>query len=216
MNFPSVSSCCYVRLLTFLGTRRKAKDGRRGSTSVWQHDSGGGESIVFKETAAFFADIPISYVGGRSRTKWRKNWLGTAGRCRGNKGTKDHPIHDKIWARKSARNAGASNKVAFSFDSKRQKKCLLVIFSMNAPIMVELEGETDPLEIAMKELRERKIPIIIRRYLPDGSAEDWSLDELVIEWKWIFSLPLFLLRPLLRFCNDEILQVKWSWSSLFK
>jgi len=52
---------------------------------------------------------------------------------------------------------------------------------MNAPIMVELEGETDPLEIAMKELRERKIPIIIRRYLPDGSAEDWSLDELVIE-----------------------------------
>ncbi|KAL6067222.1 DNA-directed RNA polymerases II, IV and V subunit 6A [Balamuthia mandrillaris] len=53
--------------------------------------------------------------------------------------------------------------------------------SMNAPIMVELEGETDPLEIAQKELRERKIPIIIRRYLPDGSYEDWSLNELVIE-----------------------------------
>ncbi|KAL9252375.1 DNA-directed RNA polymerases II, IV and V subunit 6A-like protein [Drosera capensis] len=40
--------------------------------------------------------------------------------------------------------------------------------SMNAPVMVELEGETDPLEIAMKELRERKIPFNIRRYLPDG------------------------------------------------
>ncbi|XP_019231837.1 PREDICTED: DNA-directed RNA polymerases II and V subunit 6B-like isoform X2 [Nicotiana attenuata] len=40
--------------------------------------------------------------------------------------------------------------------------------SMNAPVMVELEGETDPLEIAMKELRERKIPFTIRRYLPDG------------------------------------------------
>lgn len=52
---------------------------------------------------------------------------------------------------------------------------------MNAPIMVELEGETDPLEIAQKELRERKIPIIIRRYLPDGSFEDWSIDELVVE-----------------------------------
>ena len=36
---------------------------------------------------------------------------------------------------------------------------------MNAPIMVELEGETDPLQIAMKELRERKIPLIIRRYV---------------------------------------------------
>jgi len=52
---------------------------------------------------------------------------------------------------------------------------------MNAPIMVELEGETDPLEIAQKELRERKIPIIIRRYLPDGSFEDWNIDELVVD-----------------------------------
>lgn len=52
---------------------------------------------------------------------------------------------------------------------------------MNAPIMVELENETDPLEIAMKELRERKIPLIIRRYLPDGSYEDWSINELVID-----------------------------------
>ena len=90
--------------------------------------------------------------------------------------------------------------------------------------MVELEGETDPLKIAMKELklglpiphpfppslpppphanttsgpcqqmqsqsnyasnfrscRAKKIPIIIRRYLPDGSYEDWSVEELIIE-----------------------------------
>lgn len=48
-------------------------------------------------------------------------------------------------------------------------------------VTVEIGGETDPLKIAMKELRERKIPMIIRRYLPDGSFEDWSLDELIIE-----------------------------------
>jgi DNA-directed RNA polymerases I, II, and III subunit RPABC2 len=53
--------------------------------------------------------------------------------------------------------------------------------SMNAPVMVDIAGETDPLKIAMKELRERKIPMIIRRYLPDNSYEDWSLDELIIE-----------------------------------
>ncbi|XP_033102363.1 DNA-directed RNA polymerases I, II, and III subunit RPABC2-like [Anneissia japonica] len=53
--------------------------------------------------------------------------------------------------------------------------------AMNAPVMVELEGETDPLEIAMKELKARKIPIIIRRYLPDGSFEDWGIDELIID-----------------------------------
>ncbi len=53
--------------------------------------------------------------------------------------------------------------------------------SMNAPVMVDVEQETDALKIAAKELRERKIPMIIRRYLPDGSYEDWSLDELIIE-----------------------------------
>lgn len=40
--------------------------------------------------------------------------------------------------------------------------------SMNAPVLVDLEGETDPLQIAIKELREKKIPLIVRRYLPDG------------------------------------------------
>jgi DNA-directed RNA polymerase I, II, and III subunit RPABC2 len=53
--------------------------------------------------------------------------------------------------------------------------------SMNAPVMVNLDGETDPLKIALKELRERKIPIIIRRYLPDGGWEDWGIEELIVD-----------------------------------
>jgi DNA-directed RNA polymerase subunit K/omega len=53
--------------------------------------------------------------------------------------------------------------------------------SMNAPPMVDIGDETDPLKIALMELQERKIPIIVRRYLPDGSFEDWSMDELIIE-----------------------------------
>ncbi|MPC34754.1 DNA-directed RNA polymerases I, II, and III subunit RPABC2 [Portunus trituberculatus] len=52
--------------------------------------------------------------------------------------------------------------------------------AMCAPVMVEIDAESDPLQIAAKELRERKIPIIIRRYLPDGSFEDWGIDELII------------------------------------
>jgi len=53
--------------------------------------------------------------------------------------------------------------------------------SMNAPVLVPLDGETDALEIAIKELSQRKIPLIIRRYLPDGSFEDWSVSELIID-----------------------------------
>ncbi|KAL9019742.1 MAG: hypothetical protein Q9185_002988 [Variospora sp. 1 TL-2023] len=40
--------------------------------------------------------------------------------------------------------------------------------SMNAPVLVDLEGETDPLQIAIKELKEKKIPLVVRRYMPDG------------------------------------------------
>lgn len=54
--------------------------------------------------------------------------------------------------------------------------------SRNAPVMVELSAhETDPLVIAEKELREGKMPFIIRRYLPDGSFEDWKIEELIID-----------------------------------
>ncbi|PHH62585.1 hypothetical protein CDD81_6900 [Ophiocordyceps australis] len=51
--------------------------------------------------------------------------------------------------------------------------------SMNAPVLVDLEGESDPLMIAIKEMREKKIPLIVRRYLPDGYYEDWTCEELL-------------------------------------
>jgi DNA-directed RNA polymerase I, II, and III subunit RPABC2 len=39
---------------------------------------------------------------------------------------------------------------------------------------------TDPLQIAAKELREKKIPLVVLRYLPDGYFEDWSCEELLV------------------------------------
>ncbi|KIY51254.1 RNA polymerase Rpb6, partial [Fistulina hepatica ATCC 64428] len=53
--------------------------------------------------------------------------------------------------------------------------------SMNAPVLVPLDGETDALQIAIKELSQRKIPLTIRRFLPDGSFEDWNVSELISE-----------------------------------
>ena len=40
--------------------------------------------------------------------------------------------------------------------------------SANAPVLIDVEGMTDPLQIALKELREKKIPLVVRRFLPDG------------------------------------------------
>ena len=50
---------------------------------------------------------------------------------------------------------------------------------MDAPPMVDHGEETDPLKIAEMELREDKIPMIARRYLPDGSFEDWKVKDLI-------------------------------------
>ena len=78
-----------------------------------------------------------------------------------------------------------SKRITTRFMTKYERARVLgtraLQISMNAPVMVDIGNETDPLKIAMKELRERKIPMIIRRYLPDNSYEDWSLDELIIE-----------------------------------
>ena len=71
---------------------------------------------------------------------------------------------------------------------------------MNAPVLVGMTAETDPLQIAIRELREKKIPLVVRRYLPDGwydlprfsvtslqlandacftRYEDWTCEELL-------------------------------------
>jgi len=85
-----------------------------------------------------------------------------------------------------AHNAGgkAVVKITSPYMTKYERARVLgtraLQIAMCAPVMVELEGETDPLVIAQKELKMRKIPIIIRRYMPDGSFEDWSIQELII------------------------------------
>ncbi len=46
--------------------------------------------------------------------------------------------------------------------------------------------DVDPIQIAEKELLQNKIPFIIRRYLPDGSFEDWKVSDLIrLDWFYI-------------------------------
>ncbi|KAK1934021.1 putative DNA-directed RNA polymerase subunit I [Babesia divergens] len=75
--------------------------------------------------------------------------------------------------------------------------------SLNAPITIPVDSSTDavdesiamgfgettdastaaidPLIIAEKELYQKSVPFIIRRYLPNGSYEDWKIEELIID-----------------------------------
>ena len=52
--------------------------------------------------------------------------------------------------------------------------------SLGAPILVELPDEvTDSIDIALAELREDRLPITLRRILPDSSKQDIALSTLI-------------------------------------
>ena len=53
--------------------------------------------------------------------------------------------------------------------------------SNGAPPMVKVEGMVDVMEIAKKELREYKMPILVRRKLPDGTYIDIKVTDMIID-----------------------------------
>jgi len=76
-----------------------------------------------------------------------------------------------------------AERITSAFMTKYEKARVLgtraLQISKNAPLMIVPQpGECDPYKLAERELLERRIPFIIRRYLPDGNYEDWKLTEL--------------------------------------
>ena len=73
-------------------------------------------------------------------------------------------------------------KITTPFLTKYEKTRLLgtraLQISLNAPSTVDTRDEYDPLKIAMMELKQRKIPLSVRRFLPSGEFEDFTIDEL--------------------------------------
>lgn len=78
-------------------------------------------------------------------------------------------------------NKPKEERITTAFLTKYERARLLgtraLQLSLGAPPMVDTAGETDPLMIAKMELIGDKIPITIRRRLPDGSTEEWALEE---------------------------------------
>ena len=78
-----------------------------------------------------------------------------------------------------------ADRITSKFMTKYERARILgsraLQISKNAPLMVDPGDESDPYKLAEVELSEKKIPFIVRRYLPDGSYEDWKVSELYIE-----------------------------------
>jgi DNA-directed RNA polymerase I, II, and III subunit RPABC2 len=52
--------------------------------------------------------------------------------------------------------------------------------SLGAPLLVEApETMSDPIDLALKELRDQALPMTLRRVLPDSTSQDIALNVLL-------------------------------------
>lgn len=87
--------------------------------------------------------------------------------------------------RRGIRKVPDEERITSRFMTKYERARILgsraLQISKNAPLMVDPGEESDPYKLAEMELDKRKVPFIVRRYLPDGSYEDWKVSELLTE-----------------------------------
>ena len=86
------------------------------------------------------------------------------------RGTQKVPDEDRLTSRFMTK-----------YEQARILGCRAHQISKNAPLLVDPSDESHPYKLAEMELEKRKIPFIIRRYLPDGAYEDWKASELWAE-----------------------------------
>jgi DNA-directed RNA polymerase I, II, and III subunit RPABC2 len=55
-----------------------------------------------------------------------------------------------------------------------------VQIAMNSPVFIDIGDETDPIEIAKMEFKEKKLPFIIQKKFPDGSICSIPVSEFQI------------------------------------
>ena len=70
-------------------------------------------------------------------------------------------------------------KFLSKFERARVLGARALQISRGAPFNFDAGSETDPLKIAEQELEKGLTPLIIRRWLPDGSYEDVSVSYFI-------------------------------------
>jgi DNA-directed RNA polymerase I, II, and III subunit RPABC2 len=71
-------------------------------------------------------------------------------------------------------------KVLTKYEKTRLLGTRALQIAMNAKIFIDPKGEIDPLKIAEMELDQKRIPLKVRRELPNGTVEIYKIDELLI------------------------------------
>lgn len=75
-------------------------------------------------------------------------------------------------------NERKTNPIVTKYEKARILGIRAIQISKGAKPTVNIGKLHDALKIAEKEFNEGSIPLIVRRYLPDGTYEDWAISEL--------------------------------------
>jgi DNA-directed RNA polymerase I, II, and III subunit RPABC2 len=102
----------------------------------------------------------------------------------------DHPEVKPVF-RKEVAEAVKQPRITREYFTKYEFTSLMATraqqLAEGAKPLVSLDGlkVSDPMfvwNVAKREIEQRKLPFVIRRQLPDGTAEYWSAQELEIIW----------------------------------
>ena len=74
-----------------------------------------------------------------------------------------------------------NSRVSLPYITKYEKAKLLGIraqqIASGSVPLIDIEDKINVREIVKEELRQKKMPLIVRRFLPDGRWEDWKLTD---------------------------------------
>ena len=79
-----------------------------------------------------------------------------------------------------------NEKVTMPYMTKFEKAKILgiraeMIASGDKPLIENIRSFDNAYNIALEELKQKKIPLIIRRTLPNGTIEDWRVEEMILK-----------------------------------
>lgn len=80
---------------------------------------------------------------------------------------------------------GVKHKITTKYLTKYELAKVLgtraTMISEGHPILIDPQGETDPLKIALMEIKQKKIPLVVRRPLPNGQYENHRVSDLIYD-----------------------------------
>lgn len=71
------------------------------------------------------------------------------------------------------------NPILTKYERTKLLSSRIIQLNSGNPPLVDITGLKSTYEIALKELNERKIPLLVKKIMPDGSYREFDISELI-------------------------------------